>query len=142
MTKIFTMDDLTILVIDDTSMMRAMHLKHLKSLGIDEQKIIVAEDGEHAIRVIAKHLAAKKTFDLIVCDWDMPKITGIDFLNKIKAISSLRDIKFLMVTARGEKKDLLRAIQSGVDGYIIKPFKIEAYAERIMSLLAKTFVNQ
>jgi two-component system chemotaxis response regulator CheY len=136
------MSKMNILVVDDTSMMRAMHHKHLIAMGILEKNIRQAENGELAIAVIKELISEKRKIDLIICDWDMPVLTGIDFLKKIKAVSSLKDVKFLMVTARGEKKDLLRAIQSGVSGYIIKPFKVDAYVERVMSLLAQGFIDK
>lgn len=77
----------------------------------------------------------KEKVDLILADWSMPKMTGLDLLKTIRSDNNLRDISFIMVTAEGQKKDILEATRAGVSNYIVKPFTPETLSETIKRTL-------
>ncbi|MDA3806454.1 MAG: chemotaxis response regulator CheY [Thiomicrorhabdus sp.] len=107
--------EMNILVVDDFSTMRKIVKNLLKELGFhhfDE-----ADDGATAWPMVQTG-----KYDLIVSDWNMPEMTGIDLLRRVRADGNLKDTPFLLITAEAKRSQILEATQSGVDGYIVKPF--------------------
>ena len=110
-----TLDDYRILVVDDQPEMRCLIKDMLKELGINQ--IFEASDGKEALSFIDD---AIELIDLIICDWNMPRLTGVDVLRQLRTVND--DIPFLMVTGRGDKASVTEAKYSGVTAYIRKPF--------------------
>ena len=75
-------------------------------------------------------------YDLILSDWNMKEMGGLELLNAVRADKELRRIPFLMITAEGAKENVLKAIKGGVNGYIIKPFTPEMLLTKIAKILA------
>jgi two-component system chemotaxis response regulator CheY len=73
--------------------------------------------------------------DLIISDWNMPKMTGIEFLKKVRASDAYKATPFLMVTAEAQKQNVIEAVQAGVLNYIVKPFTAEAISEKLEKIL-------
>jgi len=107
-----------VLVVDDFATMRKIIKNVLKQINIEN--VIEAENGKHALEVLKK-----EPVDLIISDWIMPEMTGIDFLKACKEDESIKGIPFLMVTAEAQKDNIMEAIKAGVDNYIVKPFTPE-----------------
>ncbi|MCX8022141.1 MAG: response regulator [Syntrophorhabdaceae bacterium] len=107
-----------VLVVDDFATMRKIIKNVLKQINIEN--VVEAENGRHALDVLRK-----EEIDLIISDWIMPEMTGIDFLKACKSDDAIKNIPFLMVTAEAQKDCILEAIKSGVDNYIVKPFTPE-----------------
>lgn len=124
------MSDLTILVVDDASFIRDMVTKTLKarfpSFGIDE-----AVDG-----VKAQQLLTQRSYDLILCDWEMPEMSGIELLNWLRK-EQKKGTPFVMVTSRGDKENVVEAVQAGVSDYIGKPFSKEKLLGKVNKVLSK-----
>ncbi len=125
--------NIKILVVDDFSTMRRIVKNLLQELGY--ANIQEADDGNTALPMLK---AAK--FDFVVTDWNMPGMTGIDLLKAIRADPALKAIPVLMVTAENSREQIIEAAQSGVNGYIVKPFtgatlkeKIDRIFERLAS---------
>ncbi|MGH8214877.1 MAG: chemotaxis response regulator CheY [Rhodanobacteraceae bacterium] len=127
--------NLKILVVDDFSTMRRIIRNLLGELGFGAANIREAEDGTAA-------LAALRAggIDLVVTDWNMPGMTGIDLLRAIRADAELKSLPVLMVTAENTREQIIAAAQAGVNGYIVKPFtaatlsdKIERVFERLVA---------
>ena len=118
------MKDYKILLVDDFDTM----LKIIRNIldDLDYHNIITARDGLEAWQILNK---AK--IDLIISDWNMPKMTGLELLEKVKESPKLAHIPFLMVTAESEKGHIVEAIKAKVDQYIIKPFTAEMMKEKI-----------
>lgn len=113
-----------ILVVDDFSTMRRIVKGILKRLGYRE--IDEAEDGQMALKRL------KETrYQLIICDWNMPVMTGLDLLKAVRSDEELKEIPFLMVTAEAKKENILEAIQAGVSNYIVKPFTEEVLSKKL-----------
>jgi len=113
-----------ILVVDDFSTMRRIIRNLLRELGFtnfDE-----AEDGVQALQKLRL-----RPFDLVVSDWNMPNMQGIDLLRAIRADPKLRHTPVLMVTAEAKRENILEAAKAGVNGYIVKPFNAETLREKL-----------
>lgn len=119
-----------ILLIDDSGTMRKIQRNVLASMGYND--IVEAEDGEDAIRKMKEHNFA---IDLILCDWNMPKMDGITFVKKINAVPNLAKIPILMVTTEGEKSKVVEAVQAGARGFVVKPFTKELLSTRIKEII-------
>ena len=118
-----------VLVVDDFATMRRIVKGVLKQMGFD--KIVEAEDGS-----IAMDTLKKEEIGLIVSDWNMPNMTGLDLLKAVKSDDGLKGIPFIMVTAEGLKENVLEAVKVGVTNYIVKPFTPEAFSEKIQAALS------
>jgi len=124
--------DIKILLIDDQSSMRTIIRNILNEIGFSIPNIDEAADGEKAIMKLKK-----MKYDLIISDWNMPNMTGIDLLRIVKSAPGLKDIPFLMATAEGQKSKVLEAIKEGVDNYIVKPFSPEQMKDKLKFALKK-----
>ena len=120
-----------ILVVDDFSTMRRIVKNLLRDLGFTNT--VEADDGLTALPIL-------KTgqIEFLVTDWNMPGMTGLDLLKKVRADDQLKHIPVLMVTAEAKREQIIMAAQAGVNGYVVKPFtgatlkeKIEKIFERI-----------
>jgi two-component system, chemotaxis family, chemotaxis protein CheY len=116
-----------ILLVDDSSTMRRIQKNTLNTIGLTD--VDEAEDGEMAV---SKALAG--SYDLILMDWNMPKMTGIEALKKMKTEPSIKGIPVIMVTSESEKSRIIEAIQAGAANYIVKPFQPETLQEKIAAL--------
>ena len=125
-----TNPEMKILVVDDMSTMRRIVKNIFKQLGFNN--IEEAENGKDALEKLKAH-----QFGLVVSDWNMPVMPGIELLRNIRADGSLKHIPVLMVTAEAQKENLIEAIQAGVSNYVVKPFT----AETIKQKLDKIFAN-
>jgi len=121
---------LKVLVVDDMSTMRRIIKNVLKQIGFSD--LVEAENGQDA-------LAKLKAGDIgfIVSDWNMPVMQGIDLLRAVRADAELKHLPFLMVTAEGQKENIIEAVQAGVSNYVVKPFTAEA----LQAKLEKIFAN-
>ncbi len=120
-----TMDKkMRILVVDDFSTMRRIIKKILTDLGFSN--MTDADDG-----TTAWELLGKQEFDFIISDWNMPKMTGIELLRKVRASEEFGDIPFLMVTAETQQNNILEAAQAKVSNYIVKPFTPDTLQAKI-----------
>jgi two-component system, chemotaxis family, chemotaxis protein CheY len=119
-----------VLVVDDMSTMRRIVKNVLRQIGFSD--IIEAENGHDAL---AKLKAGG--FGLVVSDWNMPVMQGIELLRAVRADADLKTLPFLMVTAEAQKENLIEAVQAGVSNYVVKPFT----AEVLQGKLEKMFAN-
>ncbi|MDD5007905.1 MAG: response regulator [Syntrophorhabdaceae bacterium] len=113
-----------VLVVDDFATMRKIIKNVLKQINVDS--VLEAENGKHALTVLKGD-----TVDLIISDWIMPEMTGIEFLKACKQDEEIKKIPFIMVTAEAQKDNIMEAIKSGVDNYIVKPFTPEKLKDAI-----------
>ncbi|MDA9858801.1 response regulator [Rubripirellula sp.] len=105
------------LVVDDSGVMRRIISRGLNSLWVND--VAEASDGLEAIEVFGDGAG----FDLILTDWNMPKVNGLDFVQSIR--NAGRTLPIIMVTTETEKEQVVRAIQAGVNDDLIKPFDQE-----------------
>lgn len=121
-----------ILVVDDMEAMRKVIIKILKQLGFTD--ITEADDGSTAWEMIT---SAKQPFGLVISDWNMPICMGIDLLKRVRADARFKRTPFIMVTAESEQHQIVQAVKSGVDQYIVKPFSPDTLKEKIETVHKK-----
>ena len=119
-----------ILIVDDFSTMRRIVKNLLSDLGFTN--FAEADDGTTALVELQK---AK--FDLVVTDWNMPGMPGIDLLKAIRADATLAKIPVLMVTAEAKREQIIEAAQAGVNGYIIKPFTAATLEDKLVKIFER-----
>ncbi|CAN2041912.1 chemotaxis protein CheY [Candidatus Magnetomoraceae bacterium gMMP-15] len=118
--------NMNVLVVDDFLTMRRILKNILKQVGFSN--LSEAEDGAAALEVIK---SSDPKIDLVIADWNMPKMTGIELLKAIRADENLKDMPVIMVTAEAQKSRVLEAVQAGVSNYIVKPFTAETVQEKL-----------
>ncbi len=104
-----------VLVVDDLLTMRRLIAAILRELGITQ--IAEASNGPKALEYLAHH-----PVDLLICDWNMPGMTGLEVLQAVRADPRFKDLPVLMVTAEGSVEQVRDAIAAGVTSYVVKPF--------------------
>jgi two-component system chemotaxis response regulator CheY len=121
--------NIKILIVDDFSTMRKIVKNILLQLGFKD--ILEADDGTTALELLKK-----QKVDLIISDWNMHKMPGIELLKTIRSDGELKNIKFIMVTAEAQKENVIEAIKCGVNQYVIKPFTPETLKEKLEKVLS------
>jgi len=122
--------ELQILVVDDFKSMRSLIKTLLRKLGFTN--VFEANDGAEAWGILQQ-----EKIELVISDWNMPEMPGIELLRKIRSEERFKDLPFLMVTAEGLKENVVQAIQAGVSGYIVKPFSPAALEDKLQKIFAK-----
>lgn len=120
--------DLKILVVDDFPTMRRIVKTLLKQNGY--KNFTDAEDGAEAYKLLQEH----GDFEFIVSDWNMPNMTGLELLKTVRADDRFKHLPFLMVTAEAEKENIIEAVKSGVNNYVVKPFTGATLKEKLQKI--------
>src|SRR5258705_9408329 len=104
-----------ILIVDDYNTMRRIIRNILKQIGFDN----VADCGD-GVEALAK--LREERFDLVICDWNMEPMMGLDVLKAIRRDDATKAMPVLMIVTESKPENIIAAMQAGVDGYIVKPF--------------------
>ncbi len=121
-----------VLVVDDFATMRRIIKNVLKQIGFTN--LLEADDGTTALVVLKEK---DNEVGLIISDWNMPQMSGLDLLKTVRGDESTKKIPFLMVTAEAQKDNVLQAVQAGVSNYIVKPFTADAVKEKLSQIFSK-----
>ena len=121
-----------VLIVDDMMTMRKLVSKTCKDIGF--QNLVEAADGIQAWEAIQ---SSNPPIGLIISDWNMPNCSGLDLVKRIRADSRFKNTPFIMVTAEAEQHQVLEAIKSGVDNYVVKPFGKEQLIEKLEAVHKK-----
>lgn len=124
-----------ILICDDMMTMRKVVKKVLGELGFTD--VAEAPDGAAGWETITKALGEGKPFGLVVSDWNMPNMLGIDLLRKVRSTDTTKTLPFVLVTAEGEASQIKEALGAGVDAYVIKPFTGVTLGEKLTAVWKK-----
>lgn len=123
------------LIVDDYRNMRKIIKNTLSEIGYNNT--IEATDGLHAYEKLVEATTRREPIEFIICDWNMPKMLGIDFLKKCKSEKIYTDIPFIFVTAENDQQKIVEAVKVGVTDFVIKPFspaimksKFESYFKK------------
>jgi two-component system chemotaxis response regulator CheY len=116
------------LIIDDSRAMRRMLsafvVKHAHAEAVE------AEDGLYALEALERHAP----FDFALVDWDMPRMDGMEFVRAVRADRRWDDLKLMMVTARNDGDDLLKALEEGANDFLMKPLSENMVVEKLRIL--------
>ncbi len=122
--------NMRILIVDDFSTMRRIIKNILRQLELNN--VVEADDGTTAWEILNKdHI------NFIISDWNMPQMTGIELLRKVRASEDYGHLPFLMVTAEAQQANIIEAAQAGVSNYIVKPFTAETMKQKIDKIFAQ-----
>lgn len=120
--------NMSILIVDDyKTMLRIIRnlLRQLNFTNVDE-----ASDGTEAL-----HMLGQKDFELIISDWNMEPMTGLQLLREVRKSDRFKHIPFIMITAESKAENVVAAKQAGVSNYIVKPFNAETLKTKLSSVL-------
>ena len=120
-----------ILVADDSKAMRMIVTRTLRQAGLGGHDIIEAENGREAYEIVRA-----QGVDLVLSDWNMPEMTGIEFIRAVRGMDGFASVPVLMVTTNAAKDDIVEALRAGVNNYVVKPFTPDTIKEKIDAVLA------
>ncbi|WP_172331356.1 phosphate regulon transcriptional regulator PhoB [Mangrovicoccus sp. HB161399] len=120
----------TVLVVDDEPSQRDLLSYNLEAGGY---RVISAADGEEALMLVAEDHP-----DLVVLDWMLPSVSGIEVCRQIKSRSETRSLPVIMISARAEEGDRVRGLETGADDYVTKPYSVAELMARIRTQLRRT----
>ncbi|MDK2957353.1 MAG: two-component system, chemotaxis family, chemotaxis protein CheY [Desulfovibrionales bacterium] len=121
--------NMRVLVVDDFATMRRIIKNILRQIGFTN--IVEADDGTTAWETLNKD-----NIEFIISDWNMPKMSGIELLRKVRASEEFSDLPFLMVTAEAQQENIIEAVQAKVSNYIVKPFTPDTLGQKIEKIFA------
>lgn len=115
------------LVVDDSTTMRRIVINCLSRIGHTD--IVEAGDGEAALKAYSADIGC------VITDWNMPGMSGIDFVRALRKRDDGANVPVLMVTTRSVKEDILAAVEAGVNNYVVKPFTPAVLKEKLDAIL-------
>jgi CheY-like chemotaxis protein len=121
-----------VLIVDDAAFTRDIMRKGIRA----EFPAFTTEEAPDGLK--AQKLLEKKPFDLILCDWEMPEMNGAELLTWIRNNGPIQDTPFIMVTSRGDKEHVVKAIELKVNNYIVKPFSNDKLGKVVSNVLQKS----
>ena len=127
------MAKVSVLVVDDATFIRDLVKKGLR----DNFPGIQIEEAVNGRK--AQQLLGRQAVDLILCDWEMPEMSGLELLTWCRAEEAHKITPFIMVTSRGDKENVVQAIQAGVSDYIVKPFNAATLKDKLTRVYNKHF---
>lgn len=119
-----------VLVVEDEPSQREVLRYNLEK---DEYRVVCAEDGEEGLL-----LATEQNPDLIILDWMLPEVSGIEVCRRLKRTDETREIPIMMLTARGEEADKVRGLDTGADDYVVKPYSVQELLARARALIRRS----
>ncbi len=125
-----------ILSVDDSKTIRSALKSIVEVIGIE---VLEAEDGLKALEVLKKEY---KDIDLIILDWEMPNMNGIEFLKEAKGVEEYKSIPVIMLTTINQKERMIEAIRSGAKQYLTKPFTSEDLLTKIIQTVGPDKLEQ
>lgn len=120
---------MTVLVVDDSATMRRIIASHVKNLGLGAP--LEVDRGDAALSTVRAG-----GVDLVIADCAMPGLSGVELVRALRSDETTASIPVLMVTGLGQEEDIQAAADAGVDGYVVKPFDLATFRERLEHVLA------
>jgi two-component system, chemotaxis family, chemotaxis protein CheY len=124
------MKKVSVLIVDDSSVMRKIVERSLRMAGIELEKVLEADSGAAALSVIRQNVP-----DMIFSDINMPTMDGIEFIRQLQGVESVKGVPVVMITTEGGQTRVMEALALGAQGYIRKPFTPEQVREQVVPLL-------
>ena len=125
------MDNMRVLIVDDSSVMRKIVERSLRQAGINIAQVVEAGNGAEALGVLNQGKV-----DLILCDINMPVMDGLEFVKQLGSVPNAKGVPVVMITTEGSEGHVVQALSSGARGYIRKPFTPEQVKEHVLPVLA------
>jgi two-component system chemotaxis response regulator CheY len=116
-----------VLLIDDSGVMRKMITRALRQSGVDVDSVAEASNGQEGVEALGKD-----SYDLIICDWNMPVMNGLEFVRKAREFD---ETPIMMLSTEGTEDKISEALEAGANGYLTKPFTPDKLEAKINSLV-------
>ena len=126
---------LKILIIDDSPEAISIEKVLLRKKGF--RNVVNCSNGEEALKMLYESLETGSPIELILADWQMPKLSGLDLLKKVRDDPTLREFPYIMVTADNDLEHVREAITNGVSSYLLKPINNNTLMTRIWEVLSE-----
>lgn len=129
-----THSGMKVLIVEDMLAFRKFLKAQLSALGL--RQVTETEDGALAWKALEEAAKANEPFDLIICDWNMPHMNGLELLKAVRGDSRFRHLPFLMLTAEAEVSSIMTAFEAGVSDYVVKPFNSDQLQKKLGLVLS------
>lgn len=126
------MDNIQVLIVDDSSVMRKIVERTLRQAGIGIAQVLEAGNGAEALSVLNR-----TKVDLILCDINMPVMDGLEFVKQLPTLQNANGAPVVMITTEGSENHVLQALSAGARGYVRKPFTPDQVKEHVLPVLAR-----
>lgn len=123
------------LIVDDFSTMRKVIKKALFDLGYEN--VIEAADGVKAYELLEKYSMTSEPVEIVMSDWNMPNMMGIELLKKCRVEDRYKNLPFMLITAESEQSQIIEAVKAGVSDYVIKPFSPSTLKGKLETVFKK-----
>lgn len=127
--------DSQILILDDMPTIRDLVRKQLRSMGF--KNITEAQNGQEGWDLLETAYGAAKPFDLVISDWMMPQLRGIELLQMVREDQRFAKLPFVLLTSEADRDQVTEAVLLGVSQYIVKPFSAKVFEEKLLSAFQK-----
>lgn len=127
--------DTRFLIVDDTKTIRSLLKEMLHNIGF--RNFTEAADGNQALQLLKDRAETPEAFEFIICDWNMPGMTGIELLEIRNNDERFKTVPFLMVTIESEREYVLKAVSMGVSDFVVKPFSESTVAHKIRGIWSR-----
>ena len=121
--------DTRILVIDDMQSIRDLVKSTLKGMGF--KNITEASDGQEGLKILVENNSVGNNIELVISDWNMPKMKGFDLLKHVRAQAEWAQLPFVLLTSESERDQVTEAVLAGVSQYIVKPFSAKIFEDKL-----------
>lgn len=118
-----------ILIVDDVQSLRDLLKAYLRRLGF--QNIFEADDGQNALDALWNAQNAKAPFELVISDWNMPNMDGLNLLKRVRQVPDWKNLPFILLTTESEKEKVIEAVKADVSNYMIKPVEEVTLKEKL-----------
>jgi two-component system, chemotaxis family, chemotaxis protein CheY len=125
------MDTITVLIVDDSSVMRKIVERSLRQAGLEIAQVFEAGNGLEALAVLNE-----QKVNLVLCDINMPAMDGLEFVKQLPGVENAKGVPVVMITTEGSEGHVVQALSAGARGYIRKPFTADQVKEHILPVLA------
>ena len=126
-----------VLVIDDMPSIRDLVKNQLRNMNFTE--IIEADDGVNGWKIIESQFAQANPIELVISDWNMPNMKGLELLKKVRATANFVQLPFILLTSEAEREQVTEAVMAGVSQYIVKPFSGKVFEDKLKTAYQKHF---
>jgi two-component system, chemotaxis family, chemotaxis protein CheY len=125
------MDNITVLIVDDSSVMRKIVERSLRQAGLEIGQVLEAGNGLEALAVLNQ-----QKVNLVLCDINMPAMDGLEFVKQLSRVEKAKGVPVVMITTEGSEGHVVQALSAGARGYIRKPFTADQVKEHVLPVLA------
>lgn len=125
-----------VLLVDDLGLARERVRQDLLKIGFKDGQVDSAVNGADGLRRLIAAVAERKPFALVISDWNMPEMNGLELLKACRAHGDLKAIKFMVVSSESETNAIVDAIDAGADDYAVKPITLADLTTKVAKLLS------